>query len=295
MKAIKYWVIPVSFVLFAISCNPIENDDLRKDFASATSITQEELDGAISVSQLPNQDGAVKGDQYILVKNSHPEIGGCWHVTKGDLDLRSGSDNDTIVCPSNGEWSVYYVGISGKQNVRSTPVTLNVTNVFDEWSNFLTGAKDKADKTAKKVWRFRECEGYVCHNGAYGFWRYYPPEKVKGNAWWGQTTLEKAGNQKMEFIFDNDVIRTYKKDGTLNKEGSYSFSHSVPAKGVKGELKLSIPIIGSEFNEVGRPKDGVYWLLTFNEKYMTIAVPNKYTGGAEWEDMVWVAFFEAVE
>lgn len=294
MKAFRYLAILASAALLSTACDPIEDEDLRNDYAASQPVTQAELDAAISITQLPNQDGVVEGDQCIIVKNSRPEIGGCWHVKKGDLDLKSGSDSDTIVCTSNGDWQVYYVGLSGNESIQSTPVTLSVTNVFDEWSTYLTGAADKADKTARKVWKFRECEGYVCHNGAYGYWKYYSPEKVVGNAWWGQKTFAQAGDQRMEFDFGSDVVRTYKADGSLKAEGSFSFTHNEADSGVLGELKLGTAIIGSEFNEAAIVKEGTYWILTLNERYLTVVVPDTYSGGSDWSNCVWACFYEAV-
>lgn len=294
MKAYKYLAILASAAFLTTACDPIEDESLRDDFAGATPISQAELEAAISITQMANSATAVEGDQYVIVKNSRPDVGGCWHVKKGDLDLKSASDNDTIVCTSNGEWQAYYVGISGNRIIQTDPVTLTVTNVFDEWSTFFTGAADKTDKSAKKVWKFRECEGYVCHNGAYGYWKYYSPEKVNGNAWWGQKTFAQAGDQRMEFDFGSDAIRTYNADGSLKAEGSFSFTHNVADAGVLGELKLSIPIIGSEFNEASIVKDGTYWVLTLDNNYLTVVVPSTYSGGADWGDMVWAAFYETV-
>lgn len=278
------------------SCDPIENEDLRKDFAKEETVLQADLDAMISISQpFPNVDGVVEGDQYIVVKNSNPAIAGCWHVKKGELDLYSGSDHDTIICSSNGVWAVYFETISQGKSVQSSITELTVTNVFDVWSTYLTGAKDKSDREAKKKWKFRVCENVVCYNGAYGFWNYTPIEQVTGNAWWGQTSLEVAGDQTMEFAFDKNSFMTFNPDGSLNNEGEYNFVHASPATGVLGELSLTVPIIGFEFNEVNIDNGGTYWILELDEKNLTVVVPRKFEGAVEWVDDAWVAFFEAVE
>ena len=297
MRNLRYSLILLCGVtLMLSSCDPIEDEDLRANFESSARITQEDLNAIVSVDQpFENRDGIVEGDQYVVVKNLKPEIAGCWHVRKGELDLRSGSDHDTIVCPSNGTWSVYFETVSQGKSIQSTPVDLTVTNVFDIWSTYLTGAKDKTDKSAKKIWQFRECENVVCYNGAYGFWNYTPLDKVTGNAWWGQTSLETAGNQTMEFVFDKNGFKTFKQDGSLNNEGEYNCVHSTPDIGVVGELLLTVPIIGFEFNDVNINNEGKYWILELDDKKLTVAVPRKFEGAVEWVDDVWIAFFEAVE
>lgn len=297
MKKVRYWpVLLCSIVGAMLACDPIEDEDLREAFAAETPVTQADLDAVVTVTQpFPNTEDAVEGDQYVVVRNSNPAIAGCWHVRKGELDLRSGSDHDTLVCTGNGVWTVYFETISQGKSVRSTPVELTVTNVFDAWSTCLTGAKDKSDKGARKTWRFRACEDVVCYNGAYGFWNYTPVDQVTGNAWWGQTSLETAGNQTMEFAFDQNAFRTFHPDGSLNNEGEYNFVHSTPDTGVIGELLLTVPVIGFEFNEVNLDNGGTYWILELDEQHLTLAVPRKFEGGVEWEDDAWIAFFEAVD
>ena len=65
--------------------------------------------------------------------------------------------------------------------------------------------------------------------------------------------------------------------------------------GVVGELLLTVPIIGFEFNDVNINNEGKYWILELDDKKLTVAVPRKFEGAVEWEDDVWIAFFEAVE
>ena len=73
------------------------------------------------------------------------------------------------------------MGISANQIIKTDPVVVTVTNVFDDWSTYFTGATDKSDKSAKKTWKFREVSwGSVCNMGAHGGWKYtsagYTPE-----------------------------------------------------------------------------------------------------------------------
>lgn len=82
---------------------------------------------------------------------------------------------------SNADYSIYYMGISANQIIKTDPVVVTVTNVFDDWSTYFTGATDKSDKSAKKTWKFREVSwGSVCNMGAHGGWKYtsagYTPE-----------------------------------------------------------------------------------------------------------------------
>ncbi len=159
------------------ACDPIESDS---DFDKAgTPISSEELTAALEVSQMENSDDRVEGDQYILVKNNRPDIGGKWHLVYNGQETTYATDCGTIIAQANGEYQLYYQGISEYQVVKSAVKDLTVTNVFDEWSNFFTGAVDKSDKGKKKVWRFREAIGGVisiCNNGACGGWNYYAPD-----------------------------------------------------------------------------------------------------------------------
>lgn len=130
--------------IIATACDPIEDEDLRDKYFTnpGTPITKAELQAAISVTQpIPNTDGAIEGDQYVHIKNSRPDIGGVWHIKpQGKAELTVVTDNDTIVLTENLDYQIYYVGISANQIIITDPVSITVTNVFDEWSNFLTGA-----------------------------------------------------------------------------------------------------------------------------------------------------------
>ena len=78
------------------ACDPIEDESLRDDYQNAgTPITKEELQAAISVTQpYPNQEGVVEGDQYVVLKNSRPDVGGVWHkIALGDRHLAVAVDD----------------------------------------------------------------------------------------------------------------------------------------------------------------------------------------------------------
>ena len=84
---------------------------------------------------------------------------------------------------SNADYSIYYMGISANQIIKTDPVVVTATNVFDDWSTYFTGATDKSDKSAKKTWKFREVSwGSVCNMGAHGGWKYtsagYTPNQI---------------------------------------------------------------------------------------------------------------------
>ena len=96
----------------------------------------------------------------------------------------------------------------------STPRELTVTNVFDEYDNLLTGAKNKADRNAVKTWKFRKVEvksgkfSYA-NMGAYGGWKYtsagYTPES--DFIWWANITDAELGdkvNWRMEFSYNGN-------------------------------------------------------------------------------------------
>ena len=112
-------------------------------------------------------------------------------------------DNATVIMESNADYSIYYMGISANQIIKTDPVVVTVTNVFDDWSTYFTGATDKSDKSAKKTWKFREVSwGSVCNMGAHGGWKYtsagYTPES--NFAWWANVTAAEAGAGFQKFM-----------------------------------------------------------------------------------------------
>lgn len=302
MKTIKIFMTLLAGAIITTACDPIEDEDLRDKYMkeAASPITQEELQAAISITQpIPNEDGQVEGDQCVWLKNSRPDIGGTWHVewisNGSKMSKTYATDNDTIALEANNDYAIYYVGISGNKIVQTNPTTITVTNVFDEWDGYLTGAKDKSDKAAKKTWKFREDNwGIVCFMGAYGYWKYYAPETSKGNAWWGQTTLAQAGDQKMVFEYEGNTLTTYGANGTVKNAGGFSYSHDIPDEKVLGEFNPTVPLIGSEFDDNGQSKDGTkFWILTLTDEYMTLFHPGKYTGGSDWNDDGYCVMFKS--
>lgn len=282
------------------SCNSIEDSS---DFDKAgTPITSEDLKAALSYVQLPNQENSVVGDQYIIVKNKRPDIGGTWHLVRGDTEKTYATDNDTLICTDNGDYKLYYVGISANQVVKTEPFEFTVTNVFDEWSGYLTGAKDKSDLTATKTWTFREVKWAsttsICNNGAYGGWKYtnagYTPES--NFMWWGNHTMADAGGQKMVFEYKDNKLTIYGTDGSKKYEGKFSFTHNTPDAMVLGELITNVPLIGAQWDDCAPQKQGVsnvFWILTCTEDYITIFHPEKYTGGVDWDNCGWYAYFKS--
>lgn len=300
MKATKLFLAMLATAFVATACDPIEDESLRDAYASGTPISKAELAAALTITQpYPNQDGVVEGDQYVTLKNARTDIGGSWYLQKGASKKTVASNNATVVLDQNGEWQIYYAGISEDQIVQTDPVTITVTNVFDDWANLFTGAENKADASAMKTWRFNQVgEGgaYVCHNGAYAAWNYYDPEN-KGICWWGGVTLESTGDMKMEFKYDQFQLITYGVDGSQLNKGSFNFTHNEAVKGVIGELKTDIPLIGSQWDECrGHKNDGsenVFWLLRLEADRMAIYHPDDYSGGAEWGNCGWYAFYKA--
>ena len=160
----------------------------------------------------------------------------------------------------------------------------------------ITGATDKSDKSAKKTWKFREVSwGSVCNMGAHGGWKYtsagYTPES--NFAWWANVTAAEAGDQSMVFEFDGNKMKTYDASGNLKAEGTFSFTHEKPEDGVLGELITSIPTIGGNYDDNGQSVgSNKFWLLTLDENYITIYHPGKYSGGVDWDDSGWYAYFK---
>ena len=262
MKVTKILIAMLASAFIVTACDPIEDEDLRDKYVTdaGTPITKEALQAAISITQpFPNQDGVVEGDQYIALKNSRPDIGGSWHIEWGGEGSKQSktlvTDNATVIMESNADYSIYYMGISANQIIKTDPVVVTVTNVFDDWSTYFTGATDKSDKSAKKTWKFREVSwGSVCNMGAHGGWKYtsagYTPES--NFAWWANVTAAEAGDQSMVFEFDGNKMKTYDASGNLKAEGTFSFTHEKPEDGVLGELITSIIIRKSKCSRVSK-------------------------------------------
>lgn len=305
MKTMKIFIAMLASAFIVTACDPIEDEDLRNQYIDhvGTPVSKDVLQAAISVTQpFPNLDGVIRGDQYVVLKNSRPDIGGSWHIEWGGDTKQSKTlitDNDTVVLESNTQYDIYYTGISANTIIRTDPVTITVTNVFDDWSTYFTGAVDKSDKTAKKTWKFREVSwGSVCNMGAHGGWKYkdagYVPES--NFAWWANVTAAEAGDQTMVFEFDENRMTTYDAQGNMKAQGAFSFTHNGPEDGVLGELITSIPTIGGNYDDNGQSTgSNTFWLLTLDNNYITIYHPGKYTGGVDWSDSGWYAYFQSVD
>lgn len=309
MKAKNILIGMLACMSVLAACDPIEDESLRDDYQNAgTPITKEELQAAISVTQpYPNQEGVVEGDQYVVLKNSRPDIGGAWHAEWGDPDSRKNttlfSDQDTLICDENTTYDIWYVGISANQIVQTDPVQVVVTNAFDDWQTSLTGAIDKSDIAAQKTWTFRTVAHgetpCVCWRGAHGAWKYYnyDADEDYDSSWWNQVTPEEAGPQTMVLEFDGNKITTYDADGNMKNQGSFRITHNVPEDKVMGELITDVPVIGSELDQGGlwNTEEFVFWVLYLDNNKLTLYKPDDYTGGVDWTNEGWYVFYEPVE
>lgn len=305
MKRINIFIYLPILMFATVACDPIEDKSLREDYFENVGdpIGQEELEAAISVTQpIPNSDDKVEGDQYVVIKNNRPDIGGVWHIETSIGVDKTLSDNDTIVYTSNGTYSIYFAAMSANKYVKTSARSVTVTNCFDEWETILTGATSKVDKTAKKTWEFwaSPSKNVVYFNGMYGNWKYFPLAEIHEakNSWdGGGTTLDKAGNYTMEFQFDGNKLVTYKPDGSILKQGAYSFVKTAPTDGIIGQLITTVPIIGSETSWAGTGASNTYWLMQIDEKNIAIAHPQSTwnSGGADWDYSAWYGFYKAKE
>lgn len=303
MKTTIKSLIAVAFAsaMFS-SCDTIENS---YDFNQKNPISAEELKAALEFTQLENKDGDVVGDQYIIVRNKRPDIGGAWHLVHNGNETTYNTDNDTIVCTDNGEFELYYQGISNNTVVRTEPFTFTVTNVFDDWSNYFTGAENKADKTASKTWVFRGVKAgdkyRITLNGAYGAWKYGDGSAsgidaiIASNSWWSDHTIEEAADYKMVFNYENNKLIVSDATGATKYEGTFSFTHNHPDSGVIGELITDVPLIGGQWDDCMAQRNGsknVFWIMCFDGENLTICHPDSYSGAEDWDNCAWFAFYQ---
>ena len=241
----------------------------------------------------------MEGDQIVSLKNDRPEIGGVWHVVTSMGETILKSDSCTYTYESNGEFEVYYVALSAGKIVESAHFPITVTNVFDPWAGYLTGAKDKADRGAKKTWAWREVSwGSVCNMGAHGGWKYasagYTPES--NFCWWGNVKMsDVSADEKMVFEYAGSKRTTYNADGSVKATGTFGFNKEVPEDAVLGSLITTAPTIGARFDEVGQGQNNSFYLLTFDNDYITIFHKTPSSAMADWSDYGWYAYFKAVE
>lgn len=301
MKKIRI-ITAIALLASMVACNPIEDKSLRDDYITnaGTPVTSEELTSYLHVYQpYPNTETAVEGDQIVSLKNDRPEIGGVWHVVTSMGETILKSDSCTYTYESNGEFEVYYVALSAGKIVESAHFPITVTNVFDPWAGYLTGAKDKADRGAKKTWAWREVSwGSVCNMGAHGGWKYasagYTPES--NFCWWGNVKMsDVSADEKMVFEYAGSKMTTYNADGSVKATGTFGFNKEVPEDAVLGSLITTAPTIGARFDEVGQGQNNSFYLLTFDNDYITIFHKTPSSAMADWSDYGWYAYFKAVE
>lgn len=298
MKTLNRIMIFFAAMVITAACDPMEDDSLRDKYAGEP-ISKEELTAALSVTQpIPNRDDAVEGDQYVVLKNNRPELGGIWHYGVGTKI--TGYDLDTIIYGVNNTYEIYYEAISKGAIVKSNIFQVTVTNVFDEWMGLLTGAENKADINATRTWKFREVQwGSICNMGAHGGWKYtdagYTPES--NFAWWAPISLAEAGEATMVFEIQGSKLKTFDKNGKPINEGTFNFNHDKPEELVQGHLITDIPVSGGNYDEVGQKKgsENVFWVLTITDEYLTLYHPNKYQGGIDWDDYGWYVYYESVK
>jgi len=298
MKKILFFIAAAAFVM---ACDPLEDQTLRNQYVinAGEPISVADLTKALKVTQpYPNQDGVVEGDQIIVVENTRTDIGGAWHFVTPTGDVIIKSDKGTYSYTANGEFEVFFKGISANQIVESQHIPITVTNAFDPYNGIITGAKNKADVTAKRTWTWRQVDnGSICNMGAHGGWKYtsagYVPES--DFIWWASYNLEtgKVGEEKMVFEFDGFKMTTYKPDGTVAGTGTFNVSHDSPEDLVLGILKTTTPTIGARFDDNGQGSDNSFYLLTFTDDYMTIY--EKSGGMSDWDDCGWYAYFKSVK
>ena len=207
------------------------------------------------------------------------------------------NDTYTYVYEANGEFEIYYAGVSAGKIVESKRFPVTVTDVYDPWAGMLTGAKSNTDKSAKKTWSWREVSwGSICNMGAHGGWKYasagYTPES--NFAWWANFTLADVdpSKERMVFEYDGSKMTTYGPDGSVAAQGTFGFIKTSPEEAVLGTWVTTAPLIGARFDDCGQGSSNQFYLLTFTDQYITI-YHNGWDGSADWDDCGWYAYFEA--
>lgn len=298
-------------VLGLIACNPIEDQTLRDKYITnaGAPMTSAELTSHLSVLQ----NGET--DDVISVACDDPSIGGVWHFQTAAGDAIIKSDKGSYTYTANGDFDVFMVAPSAGKLVESEHFKVTVSDVYDPWVGMLTGAKDKFDKGASKTWGFRpvtgagadtdDPSGYICAMSAYGFWKWYAPTTVTGQAWWGQVNYATAGDQTMKFTYSGTKLETFSADGSLMNAGGFAVGHTPidaspiqTGKGVPqmGTFTATCPIIGSEFDDYGQSGTTTFLLITLDENFMTLAhYPSlaSCSAGLDWNDAVWISYYKA--
>jgi hypothetical protein len=282
-----------------MACDPIEDTSLRDAFAkTGTPLTGAELTQVLSVTQpIPNADDKVEGDQYVVIHNSRPDIAGTWFVNTPTGIKQYHTDHDTVVYAANGVYDIYFVGLSEKQAVTSGTFTVSVTNCFDEYMTFLSGAQDKADKTAKKTWKLLD-HPLAFYNGMYGAWKYYDMTPGQSNYQGGGTVLTADDFGKtMVFEIADSKLTIYDKNGAVLSTGGWGFSHEDRGELIAGEVIASIPLIATEkrwqtFSGTSTP----YYILSIDNNAMILCLPGTYNRtGDDWDYDASYYFFVSEE
>lgn len=282
MKKIYNAIIIIAVTL--IGCDPIEDNSHRKAFENVgIPISQEELDAAISVTQpIPNEDNKVAGDQYVVLKNNRPDIGGVWHLGWSTGEKIVGTDNDTVIYDANGDYEIYYTGVSSNRIVTSKKFKITVTNCFDDYDRLLCGAVNKADKAAKKTWKFLPVSGAL-YDGEYGFWKRYEPTPGK-YAWEPLIDISTLTEQTMTLEFDGHRMTTYTAQGAVSKVGTWGYTHEKPEK-VIGEFVSTIPVIGTNTGwSKWKGAETPYWILHIAEDKLILCLPFTHKKPATTND-----------
>ncbi|GHT68312.1 hypothetical protein AGMMS50239_33130 [Bacteroidia bacterium] len=299
MKTKLFIFMITAALLGIIACDPIEDKSLRDEFAkTGTPVTNAELTAALSVTQpIPNNDDKVEGDQYVVLNNARKDIAGTWFVNTPTGVKQYHTDHDTIVYAANGTYDIYFVGLSEKQAVTSGTFTVTVTNCFDEYMTFLSGAKDKADKTAKKTWKLLN-HPMAFYNGMYGAWKYYDMTPGQSNYQGGASVLTADDFGKyMVFEIAGSKLTIYDKNGAVLNTGGWGFSHDDRGEQIAGEVIASIRLIATEkswqsFSGTSTP----YYILSIDDNNMILCLPGTYNRtGDDWDYDASYYFFTVEE
>lgn len=104
-----------------------------------------------------------------------------------------------------------------------------------------------------------------------------------------------SADEKMVFEYAGSKMTTYNADGSVKATGTFGFSKEVPEDAVLGSLITTAPTIGARFDEVGQGQNNSFYLLTFDNDYITIFHKTPSSAMADWSDYGWYAYFKAVE
>jgi hypothetical protein len=285
------------------ACDPIEDTSLREKYYENVRepISKADLAAALSITQ------PIEGkNQYIVIRNSRPDIPGMWHylTTTGEKTL--GTDQDTIVYDANGMYSIWFVGLSANTVVQTDPVSVTVSDFpVEEWDTWLTGA-NAGNITGYKTWEFwpGSTTNAVYYNGMYANWL------VDGtvaaihnglNSWGGYTKLEQAGAWTVTFEYIGQKLTVYKPDGTVSATGNYALSHEIPTGGsgtpekyIIGQLITTTPLPGSTTSWEVLGANPTYWLWLLDGEHMCIVHPvSTWAQGDFWDNSAWYGFYQA--